>query len=92
MESFMSPKLEGQRFADHSVPLDMLKDFAALQEMLVEVAKWRFLEENPDRQRTPRNFIADFGLRLTDIEDGSAVLKISLMAASLFPSSHQQYL
>ena len=47
MESFLSPKLEGQRFAGHSVPLDMLKDFAAFQEMLVEVAKWRFLEETP---------------------------------------------
>jgi hypothetical protein len=92
MDDFISPKLEGQRFVGHSVPLDMLKDFAALQEMLVEVAKWRFLADNPDRQRTPRNFTADFDLRLTGIEDGSAVLKISLMVASLFPSSHQQYL
>lgn len=92
MDDFISPKLEGQRFVGHSVPLDMLKDFAALQEMLVEVAKWRFLADNPDRQRTPRNFTADFDLRLTGIEDGSAVLKISLMVASLFPSGHQQYL
>jgi len=92
MEDFISPKLEGQRFVEHSVPLDLLKDFAALQEMLVEVAKWRFLEDNPSRQRTPRNFTADFDLRLTGIEEGSAVLKISLMLASLFPSGHQEYL
>jgi hypothetical protein len=92
MEEFINPKLEGQRFVEHSVPLDLLKDFAALQEMLVEVAKWRFLEENPNRQRTPRNFTADFDLCLTGIEEGSAILRISLMVASLFPSGHQEYL
>ena len=92
MEVFLSPKLEGQRFAGHSVPLDMLKDFAALQEMLVEVAKWRYLQENPERQRTPRNFTADFDLKLTEIRDGSAILDICLMVASLFPSGNQRYL
>jgi hypothetical protein len=92
MEDFLSPKLEGQRFVGHSVPLDLLNDFAALQQMLVEVAKWRFLEDNPSRQRTPRNFTADFDLHLTGIEKGSAVLKISLIVASLFPSGNQEYL
>lgn len=92
MEVFISPKLEGQRFVGHSVPLDMLKDFAALQEMLVEVAKWRYLQDNPERQRTPRNFTADFDLNLTGIREGSAILEIGLMVTSLFPSGNQQYL
>jgi len=90
-EEFLSPKLTGDRFANHSVPLELLRDFSVLQEMLVEVAKWEFLQVNRDRERSPKNFTIDFDLRLEAIEEGSAILKIALFFGSLFPSSNLQY-
>ena len=70
------------------MPLELFKDFAALQEMLVEVAKAEFKREHPQRERIPRNFAADIDLRLTAIEDGSAILSICLVVAGqLFPNS-----
>jgi hypothetical protein len=86
-QDFLKPKLNGERFGDHTVPLELLKDFAALQEMLVEVAKWEFRNTHPNRERIPRNFTAGIDLHLTSVEEGSAVLTISLVFASLFPSS-----
>jgi len=35
---FLRPRLVGRRFDEHSLPLDIRKDFAALEEKLVEVA------------------------------------------------------
>ncbi len=65
----------------------MLQDFAALQEMLVEVAKWEFRRANPKRKRVPRRFTEGVDLHLTSVEDGSAILTISLVFAGLFPAS-----
>lgn len=86
-QDFLKPKLNGERFGDHTVPLELLKDFAALQEMLVEVAKWEFRRTHPNRERIPRNFTEGVDLHLTSVDEGSAVLTISLVFNSLFPSS-----
>ena len=40
---FLSPRLVGNRFDQHSIPLEVLKDLAALEELIVEVAKWHYL-------------------------------------------------
>lgn len=87
----MKPKLVGERFQGHAVPLEVLTDFAALQEMLVETAKWKFRQEHPDRERIQRNFAKDIELQLVGIEDGSAVLVIALSFASLFPPENAKY-
>lgn len=81
----------GERFSGHAVPLELLKDFAALQEMLVEVAKWKFLEEHPERARVERNFARDIELQLVGIEDGSAKLAIALAFTSLFPPQNANF-
>lgn len=70
---FLKPRLCGGRFEAGGIPLDMLKDLAVLQEMLIEVAKWRFLEENPDRVRSPRGFTDGVELRLSGIEESSVI-------------------
>ncbi len=80
-EEFLKPRLHGARFDDASIPLQVLADLAALREMIIEVAKWRFLEANPDRQRAPRGFTNRIELKLTGIEEGSAVPVINLTAA-----------
>ncbi|MCK4343185.1 MAG: hypothetical protein KAY37_15840 [Phycisphaerae bacterium] len=92
-ETFLQPRLIGERFEGHAIPLEFLKDLAVLEEMIVEVAKWRFLEEHPERKRSPRGFTEGIELKLTGVEDGSAIAVISLVVASstLFPPDNQSY-
>jgi len=70
------PELIGDRFADHQVPLEVLKDFAAFEELLMEVAKREYLEDHPDRLRIPKGFTKGVELRLAAIDDGSAILTL----------------
>lgn len=92
-EPFLRPRLSGPRFEGHAIPLEFLRDLAVLEEMIVEVAKWRFLRDHPDRKRSPRRFTEGIELKLTGIEDGSAILAIGLFFASntLFPTDNQAY-
>jgi len=87
-EVFLEPKLSGTRFDAHSVPLEILKDFAALQEMLVEVAKWKYKVANPSRERIPHNFTEGLDLHLESVGEGSAVLKIALVFSGLFATGN----
>ena len=94
---FLSPKLVGKRFESHSIPLELLGDLAVLEGMLIEVAKWRYLQENPSRKRSPRKFTDGISLTLTAVEDGSVVAKIALTLAASnllpsIPSEQQTYL
>lgn len=92
-EPFLRPRLIGSRFEGHSIPLEVLKDLAVLEEMIVEVAKSEFKKDYPHRQRSPRRFTEGIELRLTAIEEGSTIPVISLFiaAASLFPPDNQKY-
>jgi hypothetical protein len=65
---FLKPRLVGQRFDEHTLPLELLKDFAALEEMLIEVAKRDYLRAHPARARTPRGFTKGIELHLTEVE------------------------
>jgi len=51
---FLNPRLIGDRFTGHSIPLEVLKDLSALEELLVEVAKWHYRTDNPQRKRIPK--------------------------------------
>jgi hypothetical protein len=90
---FLKPRLVGERFENAAIPLEVLRDLAALEEMVVEVAKWRFLQDHPARKRTPRGFTSGISLKVTAIEDGSAIPVIGLFVASLglFPDANQLY-
>jgi len=92
-EPFLRPRLIGERFEGHSIPLEVLKDLAVLEEMIVEVAKTEFLKDHPQRRRSPRRFTEGIALKLTAIEEGSAVPVISLVIAAplLFPPEYQLY-
>ena len=79
---FLRPRLCGARFEGGVIPLQVLKDLAVLEEMLIEVAKWRFLQEHPERQRLPRGFTKGIELKLSAVEKGSAVPVISLFDTS----------
>lgn len=70
---FLKPRLVGKRFDGHSIPVEVLKDWAAFEGLVVEAARWLYLEEFPKRKRTPRGFARSFALHLTAVEPGSAV-------------------
>lgn len=86
-EPFLRPRLTGTRFEGGAIPLEFLKDLAVLEEMVVEVAKWRFLQIHSDRHRSPRGFTEGIELKLTGIEEGSVIPVINLFFApdGLFP-------
>ena len=88
---YLRPRLVGLRFEGHSNPLEFLRDLSVLEEMVVEVAKWKFFEEHPNRKRSPRGFTDGITLALSTVEDGSAVPVITLMLASMLPQTSQVY-
>ncbi|MEP7011030.1 MAG: hypothetical protein ABJC13_11965 [Acidobacteriota bacterium] len=90
---FLRPRLIGPRFENRAIPLEVLKDLAVIEEMVIEVAKWKFLCAHPERRRSPRRFTEGIELKLTGVEEGSAVPVISLFLASslLFPPDSQHY-
>jgi len=85
--SFLKPRLVGKRFDDHTIPLEMLRDFAVLEEMIIEIAKWKYLEKNSGRKRVPSGFANGVSLRLKAIEPGSAVPEFiyEINQESMFP-------
>lgn len=92
---FLSPRFVGARFDGHAIPLEVLKDLSVLEELIVEVAKWHYKQENPRRKRIPKGFADEVSLKVTAIEDGSAIPKIVLaitaISNTLFPVDHREY-
>jgi hypothetical protein len=90
-ELFFQPRLTGKRFDTHTLPVELLSDFAALEELIIELAKQKYLDAHPDRQRVPRGFTDGISLNLATIEEGSTipgfVLASILTANSLFAAS-----
>lgn len=84
---FLKPKLEGARFTEHTIPLDVLKDWAVFEDLVIEVAKSIYRKDNPARVRAPKGFDQGFTLHLQGVESGSAYLVLARMnfAAGLFP-------
>lgn len=93
IQPFLQPRLTGPRFEDHAIPLEFLKDLAVLDEMVSEVAKWRFLQANPSRKRSRRGFTEGISLGLSAVEQGSAMPLICLFIASnlLIAPENQMY-
>ncbi|MBK7053034.1 MAG: hypothetical protein IPH54_21485 [Rhodoferax sp.] len=90
-QAFLNPRLVGKRFDGHTVPLEMLKDFSALEEMVVEVAKWKFRQAHPDSKRVQRNFSQGLELHLAQIKDGSAIPAIVLVTTAALSAGNAQY-
>ena len=75
---FMKLEFQGKRFTGGELPLDTLRDLTALKEMIIEVAKWKFRQDNPGRIRSPRGFAQKIDLKMIGIEEGSAIPVIAL--------------
>lgn len=85
---FLEPHLKGERFNGGSIPLNVLADFAVLEEMLVEVAKAK-CKEATGKSRVPRGFMDGVSLKLTGVKDGSAIPVIQLMIVA--PTARPSY-
>jgi len=82
LETFLRAQLEGSRFEQHAIPLDLLRDLAAIEDLVIEVAKWRYLQEHSERGRVPKGFTDTVFLALSAIEPGSAIAGIDLVVNS----------
>lgn len=58
------------------MPVSILEDFTALEELIIEVAKGIYIKENPNRRRVPKGFSESIYLKLTGIEEGSSIPKL----------------
>jgi len=76
-KGFFTPRLVGERFEQHSIPLDVAKDLAVLEDLLVGAAKHIYKSEY-DRQKGPRNLRAGVSLRIEGISEGSAIAYLQL--------------
>ncbi|MFL1584652.1 hypothetical protein NKZ05_09150 [Stutzerimonas stutzeri] len=90
----VEPRFVGARFEDHSIPLELLKDLSVLEEFVVAVAKWKYVQAN-GRIRTPKGFTDPLSISLTQIKEGSAVpalqIEYSDATAGLFPAANEDY-
>ena len=69
---FVQPCFVGQRFDEHTLPLEVASDLVAYEALVVELAKHLYILDHPARQRVPRGFVGDFQLHLGRIDSGSA--------------------
>ena len=81
--TFLQPRFEGARFSEHTLPLEVARDLAAYETLVVELAKHLYIQDNPERRRVPNGFAADFHLHLEKIDDGSAKPVLCVVAAGL---------
>lgn len=75
-DEFLKPVLKGRRYDDHSIPLEVLTEFAAYRNIVIELAKYLYRQGHADRKRLPRGFTEQLSLKITKIERGSAVAVI----------------
>jgi len=69
---FSQPRFTGTRFDEHTLPVDVARDLAAYESLIVDLAKHLYLTDHPDRQRVPKGFASNFHLDIDRIDEGSA--------------------
>jgi hypothetical protein len=90
-QEFLKPRLVGHRFDGHTLPMEILKDFSALEEMIVEVAKWCFLKDHPASKRVQPNFSKGMELHLAQIDKGSTMPAFVLSFSQLVAPANAVY-
>lgn len=70
---FLKPRFTGARFDEHTLPVDVARDLASYEELVIELAKHLWLSEHPGRERVPKGFEKEFSLHLEGmVGEGSA--------------------
>ncbi len=78
---FIQPRFDGARFEEHTLPVEVARDLAAYETLIVALAKHLYLIEHGDRERVPKGFAADFHLHIEKIDAGSARPLLALVVA-----------
>lgn len=91
---FTKPIFHGRRFDAHTLPLSAVKALQAYSEAIQAIAKAKWREENPQRERVPKGF-ADFELAIADIDRHAGcvgvVLDLPKPAGELWPPYREYY-
>src|SRR5574337_1387532 len=90
---FSQPRFTGARFDEHTLPVDVARDLAAYEALIVELAKHLYLKNHPDRQRVPKGFASSFRLDIERIDAGSTkpMLALVLSGALALTGGEQDY-
>lgn len=88
---FIKPRLVGRRFDEHTIPVEVLKDWVAFEGLIIDTARWLYLKENPDRRRAPRGFADGFSLNLSRVGEGSATLTLEHIYSGFFPDENFEW-
>lgn len=64
---------KGERFREGQLDVEVAVELSAYRELVLDVARSLWLQENRERQRLPRGFDQDFQLRLAGLSKGSTV-------------------
>lgn len=80
---FAQPRFTGPRFDEHTLPVDVARDLAAYETLVLELAKHLYLRDHPERQRVPKGFASSFRLDIERIDEGSAKPLLALVVAGM---------
>lgn len=90
----IEPRLIGRRFDDHTIPLEVLKDLSVLEEFIIAVAKWLYVQDH-GRIRSPKGFASALSIALSGVRDGSAIPSIAFSyddgTEGLLPAANEEY-
>ncbi|MGV3531778.1 MAG: hypothetical protein ACO1QR_05360 [Chthoniobacteraceae bacterium] len=79
---FLKPRFDGPRFELHTLPVEVARDLAAYEELVIQVAKHLYLRKHEGRQRVPKGFEKEFSLHLERVDEGSARPLLAWVAAA----------
>ncbi len=74
----LRPRLTGKRFNKHDIPLAVLKDLSAFEEIIRKAAKNAYFRENIGKSRVPTGFLKGFSLNIAGVKEGSAILELRI--------------
>ena len=77
IKNFLNIKYSGKRFAGGRLPVDVVSDLQAIEDILATFAREIWLKEN-DRERMPSGYAEWFKVSLTGVADGSALPALDL--------------
>lgn len=85
---FCEPRFTGPRFEEHTLPVDVARDLAAYEALVVELAKHLYKLDNPQRERAPKGFAANFRLDIQAIGEGSTMPVLAVVTAGILGLSN----
>lgn len=87
---FCQPRFTGQRFDEHTLPVEVARDLAAYEVLVIELAKHLYKFENPKRERAPKGFAANFRLDIQEIGDGSTKPLLVVVMSGMLALSNSE--